>query len=170
MHVADLRTQGGLISCFRGSSAKERGYFRAGLYEAKDVIYEEKYFPARILEVLGKRDPREYDVEPRSRRLVHLAERHHDLVENAHLFEFIVQLIAFTDTLAYPGENTSALVFFDDIVNQFHDQDGLPATGPADNSRLASPGNRKEEIHSLDSCLNNIRFGRFESRDINGHF
>ena len=63
---------------------KQRGHFAARLREAEDVVDEQQRVGAGLVaEVLGHRQGRERDAETGSGRLVHLAEHHARLVDDA---------------------------------------------------------------------------------------
>ncbi len=63
---------------------KQRRDLAAGLREAEDVVDEEQRVGAGfVAEVFGHREGRERDAETGSGRLVHLAEHHAGLIDNA---------------------------------------------------------------------------------------
>ena len=97
-------------------------------------------------------------METRARRFIHLTKSHHDLIEDASLLKFVIQLIALTNTLTNTGKDTGPFVLLHDIVNQLHDQNGLSAARTPDDASLASAHNGKKKVHDLDSCFDHLGF------------
>ena len=96
-------------------AAEERGHFAARLREAEDVVDEQQRVGAGLVaEVFGHREGREGDAETGSGRLVHLAEHHARLIDNAAagvadlgFLHFEPEVGAFAGPLADAGEHAS---------------------------------------------------------------
>ena len=90
-----------------GRHASEQGrHFGAGLREAENVVDEEENVtPFLITEVLGHRETRESDASASSWRFIHLSEHESGFIENARLFHFTIQIVAFARTFPHSREH-----------------------------------------------------------------
>ena len=94
-------------------AAQQRGHFAARLREAEDVVDEQQRVGAGLVaEVFGHREGREGHAKPGAGRLVHLAEHHARLVDDAAarvadlgFLHFEPQARAFAGPLADAGEH-----------------------------------------------------------------
>src|SRR5918994_494710 len=81
-----LRAEGRLVATLGGHPAHQGGDLVTRLDEAEDVVHEEQHILALLLaEVLGHGDTRQRHPKARPRRLVHLAEDHGHVLEDAGL-------------------------------------------------------------------------------------
>ncbi len=111
----------------------KRRHFRARLRETEDVVDEQQnVLVTFIAKIFCHRQRGERDAETRARRLVHLPVNKRDLrlaqvllIDDAGFAHFRVKIVAFTRSLADPGENGEAAVPFGDVVDQLKDDDGL---------------------------------------------
>ena len=94
-----------------------------------------------IAEVLGHRQARQADAQARARRLVHLAEDHHRLVDHAGLGHLVVEVVALAGALAHAGEDRVAAVLRGDVADQLLDDDRLADARAAEDADLAAPVN-----------------------------
>src|SRR5262245_23684303 len=162
--------QRGLVADRRGNAAEQRRDFRAGLREPEDVVDEEQHVLALVAEIFGNREAGEADTGARPRRLVHLAvhegafgPRHGTLFRVlVHLgFDhLVVEIVALARALAHAGEHRIAAVRLGDVVDQFHDDDGLADPGAAEQADLAAFGIGSEQVDDLDAGHEDFRFRR----------
>ncbi len=72
----------------------------------------------------------------------------------------MIEVIAFTGSLANSGEHRIAAVRVGDVVDQLHDQHCLADAGAAEQPDLAALCVRREQIDDLDSGYEHLRFRR----------
>ncbi len=116
LQLAHLGGERRLVADGGGHAAEERRDFGAGLGEAEDVVDEEQRVGAGLVaEILGHGERREGDAQARARRLVHLAEDHHGLVDDPlagvadlGLLHFEPEVVAFAGAFADAGEAASS--------------------------------------------------------------
>ena len=94
-----------------------------------------------------------------------MAESHHNLLKNADFFEFEIEFIAFTNSLADARKNACAIMLFHNIMNQLTDQHGFAAASPANDTGLTSPDHREQQINRLQPgnhnvCATKVAFNR----------
>ena len=148
-------------------AAEERGHFAARLREAEDVVDEQQRVGAGLVaEVLGHREGREGDAEAGSGRLVHLAEHHARLIDNAAarvadfgFLHFEPEARAFAGPLADAGEHGVTAVGRCDAGDELGENDRLAETGTAEQAGLAAADERREQVDHLDA-----RFEQFGLR------
>ena len=58
-----------------------------------------------------------------------------------------------------PGEHRDAAVQLGDVVDQFHDDDGLADAGAAERADFAALQERADEVNDLDAGGQNLRRG-----------
>src|SRR5690606_31726933 len=157
LQVAHLGGQGGLVAYGAGHAPQQGRHFGARLGEAEDVVDEQQQVLAFFIpEVLGEGQPGQAYPQPGPGRLVHLAEDHGGLVQDARFLQFQVQVVAFPGALAYAGEDGEAAVLVGHVVDQFLDQYRLAYTGAAEEADLAAPGEGADEVDDLDARLQNL--------------
>src|SRR6185369_507277 len=84
-------------------------------------------------------------------RLVHLAVHESSLIKNAGLLHFHPEVVPFTGTFADARKDGVATMLLGDVVDEFHDQNGLADTGTAEQTDLAASGVWSEQIDNLDA-------------------
>ena len=72
----------------------------------------------------------------------------------------MIEVVAFAGPLADTGKHRIAAMGLGDVVDQFHDQNGLAHTGAAEQPDLAALGVRRQQIHHLDAGDQNFGLGR----------
>ena len=139
LQLPHLGGEGRLVAHGARHAAEERGDFRARLHEAEDVVDEEQHVaPLDIAEVFGHRHARQADAQARARRLVHLAEDHHRLVDDAGVRHFMVEVVPLAGALAHTGEDGIAAVLRRDVADQFLQDDRLAGARAAEEAHLAA--------------------------------
>ena len=139
LQLADIGAERRLIADRAGHASEQRRDFRVGLHETENVVDEEQHVLALfVAEIFGDRDAGQRHAGARARRLVHLAVDQRGLREHARLLQFAIEIVAFARALADAGEHRDAAVLFGDVVDQFHDGDGLADAGAAEQSDLAA--------------------------------
>ena len=101
------------------------------------------FFSSRKYSVMASAGER--DAQTGAGRLVHLAVDQRDLrlaeillVDDAGLGHFVVKIVAFAGALADAGEHGVTAVHLGDVVDQFHDDDGLADAGATERADLAA--------------------------------
>src|SRR5207244_11960906 len=122
-------------------------------------MHEKEEVEFLCLEMLSQRDAGQQDLKPRAGWLVHLAEDQAHLVQEPGLLQFVVELVPLTNPLANPGEDASALMWFDDIVDELQGEEALSQCGAAEDARLATLDQRIQEVDDLDASLENLVAG-----------
>ena len=92
-------------------------------------------------------------------RLVHLAVDQRHLVEHAAFLHFVVEVVAFTGTLADAGEHRVAGMLDGDVADQLHHGHGLADAGAAEQADLAALGERAHQVDHLDAGLEELGRG-----------
>ena len=77
--------------------------------------------------------------------------------DDAGLDHFVVKIVALAGALADAGEHGVAAVGLGDVVDEFHDDDGLADAGAAERADLAALGEGADEVDDLDAGLENLR-------------
>ena len=158
---AYVRPQRRLISNSRRNAAQQGRYFRAGLNETENIIDEQEHvLMFFITEIFSHRKARQADAHTGSGRFVHLAVYESGLADNARFLHFVPQVIAFAGPFAYAGKYGIAAVFRRNVVNQFHDENGLAYAGAAEQADLAAFGIRSDEVDDLNARFENFRTRR----------
>src|ERR1700690_179035 len=99
------------------------------------------------------------DAEPGPRRLVHLAEHHHHVRQNAGFLHRVIKLLALTTSLANAAEYAYAFVMADHVVNHFGQEHGLADARSAEKPRFAAALQRHKYVDDLDAGLKDFRLG-----------
>ena len=73
---------------------------------------------------------------------------------------FQPQIVAFARALADAGEHGEAAVLLGDVVDQFHDDDGLADAGAAEQSDLAALQEGLDQVDDLHAGLEHLGGGR----------
>ncbi len=165
---AHLGGQRRLVTHGGRHAAEQGGHFAARLREAEDVVDEQQRVGAGLVaEVLGHRQGREGDAETGSGRLVHLAEHHARLLDDAAagvadlgFLHFEPQVGAFAGPLADAGEHRVTAVGRRDAGDQLGENDRLAETGTAEQAGLAAADERREQVDDLDARFEQLGLGR----------
>jgi len=136
--------------------------------EAEDVVDEEQGVDAGLVaEVLGHGEGRERHPQAGARRLVHLAEDHDGLVEDAlagvadlRLLHLQPDVVALARPLADAGEAGVARVEAGEAGDQLLDDDRLADARAAEEAGLAAAHQRAEEVDDLDPGLEELGLRR----------
>src|ERR1017187_2975784 len=99
------------------------------------------------------------DAEPGARRLIHLAEDHHHVRQNARFLHRVIKLLALATPFANATENAYAFVMPDHVVDHFGQQHGLADARPAEKARFAAALQRHKYVDELDTSLEDFRLG-----------
>ena len=78
--------------------------------------------------------------------------------DDTALNHLVVEIVALAGALADAGEDGVTSVSLGDVVDQFHDQDGLADSGSAEQTNLTSLGVGSEQIYDLDTSDENLLF------------
>ena len=78
---------------------------------------------------------------------------------HARLLHFQPQVVALAGALAHAGKDRDAAVLQGDVVDQFHDDDGLAHAGAAEQTRLAALQIGLEQVHHLEARLEHFEVG-----------
>ncbi len=99
-----------------------------------------------------------------SRRLVHLAEHHAGLLDDAAagvadlgFLHFQPQVGPFAGSLADAGEHRVTAVGAGDAGDQLGENDRLAQAGPAEQAGLAAADERREQVDHLDAGFEQLR-------------
>ena len=165
LQFAHLGGQVRLVSDGRRHAAEQRRYFRAGLREAENVVDEQQHvLPFFVAEILGDGQAGQTDAQARPGRLGHLAVDQRALrfrvivrIDDARFLHFEPQVVAFARALAHAGEHRHTAVFHGDVVDQFHDDDGLADAGAAEQADLAAAKVGLEQVDDLDAGLEHLQ-------------
>ena len=63
----------------------------------------------------------------------------------------MIQVVPFTGTLANTGEHGDTAVLLCDVVDHFHEDNGLAHTGAAEQTHLAALREGNEQVYDLDA-------------------
>ena len=167
LQVAHFGGEGGLVADGAGGAAQQGGDFGAGLGEAEDVVDEKQHVLVLLVaEVLGDGQAGKGHAQAGAGRLVHLAIDERDfgfaqvlLVDDAGLGHFMVEIVAFAGALAHAGEDGIAAVQFGDVVDQFHDDDGLADARAAERADFAALEEGADQVNDFDAGGQDLRRG-----------
>ena len=152
-----LGRKGRLITNGGGHTAQQRGNLGTCLCETEDVVDEQQHvLTFLIAEVLRHSQTGKCDSHSCSRRLVHLTVNQRGLVDNAGLGHLVVEVVALAGTLANAGEYGNTAVLFRDVVDKFHDEDGLTNAGAAEQTYLTALEVRRDKVNDLDAGLQHL--------------
>ena len=99
------------------------------------------------------------DAQARAGRLVHLAEGHDRLGDDARLGHLVQEVVALAGTLADAGEDGVAAVLLGDVADQLLDDDRLADAGAAEDADLAALGERRDQVDDLEARLEDLGRG-----------
>ena len=159
LQAGHLGRQVGLVAHRRRHAAEQRRHLRARLGEAEDVVDEEQHVAALVAEELGERQAGQADAQARAGRLVHLAEGHDGLGDDARLGHLVEQVVALARALADAGEHGVAAVLLGDVADQLLDDDRLAHAGAAEDADLAALGERRDQVDDLEARLEDLGRG-----------
>ena len=159
LEVAHFGGERGLITHGARRAAQQRGHFRAGLREAENVVNEQQHVLVFfVAEIFRDREAGQGHAQTRAGRLVHLAVNQRDfgsaevvLLDDVGLGHFVVKVVALARPLAHAGEHRNAAVHLGDVVDEFHDDDGLAHAGAAERADFAALEERADEVNDLDA-------------------
>src|SRR5439155_13476266 len=97
--------------------------------------------------------------EPGSGRLVHLAEYHHGLVDDARFLHLQPEVVPFARPLPHAREDRETAVLRGDVPDQLLQYDRLPEAGAAEETDLSTLGVGGEQVDDFDPGLENPRHG-----------
>ena len=158
LEVTHLRGKGRLVSHSRGHPAQQGRDFHTGQDVPVDVVDEEKdVLPLPVPEVLGHREAGEGDPQTDSGGLVHLAEDHNGLVDNAGLLHLVPEVVPLTGALPDTCEDGEAAVLGGDVTYEFLNDDRFTNTRAAISPDLSSPGEGGRKIDDLEPSLQHLR-------------
>jgi peptide chain release factor 1 len=80
-------------------------------------------------------------------------------IDDARLFHLEPEVVALTRPLTHPAEDGLSAVLLRDVVDEFHDDDGLSDPGPAEQPRLAALHVRRDQVNDLDPRLEDLGLG-----------
>ncbi|KAF5035617.1 hypothetical protein DSECCO2_583690 [anaerobic digester metagenome] len=84
----------------------------------------------------------------------------------------MVQVVPFTGTLANTREHGDAAVLLRDVVDHFHEDNGLAHARAAEQAHLAALGERDEQVNDLDAGFEQfhlgVLLGELRRRTVNG--
>ena len=158
MQLTHLGTEGGLIPGLGGNAPHQGGDLRPGLHKPEHIVDKEQHILALGLKPFGLGNTGFGHLKARARRLIHLAERHDDLRQNALMFKLVVKLVSFANAFAYPREHTDAVMLLGHIVNDLLNDHALAAPRATENACLAPLHDRIQEIDHLNACLKHLPF------------
>ena len=105
LQSAHFRLQCRLIPYRRGHTSQQSGYLRTCLGETENIINKQQHIlTALITEIFCHCQTGQTDAHSCPGGLIHLSEYHGCLIDNPGFFHFIIQVIAFSGTLAYTGK------------------------------------------------------------------
>src|SRR5262249_31819748 len=120
-----------------------------------------------VAEVFGHCEGREGDAETGSGRLVHLAEDHARLIDDAAagltdfgFLHFEPEVGAFAGALADAGEHRVTAGRRSDTGDELGENNGLAQTGATEQAGLATADERHQEVDDLDTRFEELGFGR----------
>jgi hypothetical protein len=164
---AHVGRQRRLVTHSRRDTAEKSRHFRTGLGEAEDVVHEEQHVLALVAEMLGHGQAGQRNTGTRARRLVHLA------VDEGCLGAFAAAFLVHARIRSSPSRGRCPRGYarqhrqtpsnrrgLGDVVDQFHDQNGLANAGAAEQADLAALGVRRQQVDDLDAGDEDFGFGR----------
>ena len=80
-------------------------------------------------------------------------------LDDASLDHFVVKIVAFARAFADAGEHGNAAVQFRDVVDEFHDDDGLADARAAERADFSALQERANQINDLDTGRQHLRAG-----------
>jgi hypothetical protein len=103
------------------------------LGETENVIDEQEHIlTLHVAEIFRHRKPGQADPETRAWWFVHLAIDQPARPDHPAFLHLQVEIVTLTGPLTHTTKNRSAAVTLGDVVDQLHDDDGLPYPGAAE--------------------------------------
>ena len=156
-----------LITNSRGDTAEKGRHFGSRLREAEDVVDEEQNVLAFLVtEIFGQCQAGQRDARAGTRRLVHLAVYQRRLrsfavgLDNARFDHFVIEIVALAGPLADTGEYRVTAMRLRDVVDEFHDQNGLADAGTTEQADLAALCVWRQQVDDLDAGNQNLGLRR----------
>ena len=157
LQFADIGCERWLVTYGRRHTAEQCGYFGACLYETENVVDEEQYVLALfITEVFCHGQTCQGDSHTSSRRFVHLAIDQCYFVQDAGVFHFAPEVVAFTGTFAYAAEYGAAIMFGRYVVDQFLNQDCFTYACTAEQTDLTAFCVWADQVDDFDAGFENF--------------
>src|SRR3954469_19021401 len=161
LQLAHLRLERRLVTDLRRHASQQRRDLGPRLDEAEDVVDEEEHVGALLVaEVLRHRQARQGHAHTRTRRLVHLAEDEHRVLDDARLGHLEPEVVALARALAHAAERGQARVLLGDVADQLLDEHGLADARAAEQADLAATRVGREQVDDLDAGDEDRGFGR----------
>ena len=159
LKVAHFRSERRLVTHRGGGATEECGHFGTGLRETEDVVDEEEHVAVLLIaEEFGHREGGESHAHTGTGRLIHLAIHEGNLglgevllVDDARFGHFVVKVIAFTGALTDAGEDGETALLHRDVIDEFHDDDGLADAGTTERTNLTALDEGTDEVDDLDA-------------------
>ena len=160
LQLAHVGGQGGLVAHRRGHPPQQGRDLHVGQDVAVDVVNEQEHvLPLHVAEVFGHGDAGEAHPRPHARRLVHLAEDEHRLVNDPRGAHLVPEVVALAGALAHAGEDGEAAVLGGDVADQLHDDDRLAHAGAAVGTHLTALAEGADEVNDLQPRLQHLGAG-----------
>ena len=135
------------------------------LCESENVVNEEQdILSLLITEIFSHSQSSESNTSSGAGGFVHLTVDKSDLggfilqTDDTSLNHLMIQIIALTGSFSDSGKDGVTTMSLGDVVDQFHDQDGLADSGSAEETNLTSLGVGSEQIYDLDTSDENLLF------------
>ena len=77
-------------------------------------------------------------------------------LDDARLGHLDPEVVALAGALAHAGEHREAAVLLGDVVDEFHDDDGLAHAGAAEQADLAALQEGLDQVDDLDAGLEHL--------------
>ena len=166
LQAAHFLRQRRLVPHGGGHTTQQRGHFGTGQGVAVDVVHKEQNVFAFVAEGLGDGQTGQRHAQTVAGRLVHLAVHHGHFgfaqvlqVHHAGVGHLVIEVIAFTGTLAHTSEHGQAAVRFGDVVDQLHHVHGLAHAGATEQTHLAAFGEWTHQVDHLDTGFQQLLRG-----------
>ena len=136
--------------------------------EPENIVDEQQHVLAFfIAEIFCYGQARQTDAQPRPRRLGHLAvdQRHFRFpkimrIDNLRLLHFEPQVVPLARPLSHAREHRHTAVLQRDVVDQFHDDNGLADTSAPEQADLPATHIGLQQIDYLDARFEHLQFRR----------
>ena len=156
-------------------AAEQRGHFGTRLRETENVIDEQQHVLVLfVAEIFGHGERGKRDAETRAGWFVHLAVHQPDPrawlqdrqavgaflrmtlfvlldLDDVGFDHFVVKIVAFARAFTDAGEHRDTAVQLGDVVDQFHDDDGLADACATERADFAALQERADQVDDLDA-------------------
>jgi hypothetical protein len=78
---------------------------------------------------------------------------------NTGLAHFGVEVVTFTCALTHAGEDGVSAMAFGNVIDEFHDDDGLSDAGTTEGADFSALGEGTNKIDDLDACFEDLGLG-----------